>query len=123
MILQDPEAGPSGPENGLTRRVRYQPKCALFTTLVRLWILPSLGAIVVIVSAGNPWPAAGSWLDRFAQVRFEQWIGLGILAAHFLFGCLAIRYRRVESFHEEVIDLSESNQSPADSRSGTNIGR
>lgn len=90
----------------MIRRVRSEPRRVLFSMLARLWILPSLGSTWVILLAGNTWADPGPWMERLARVRFEQWIGLGILTAHVLFVYLAFRYRRVEPFREEMVDPS-----------------
>ncbi|MBC8003221.1 MAG: hypothetical protein H7X97_11610 [Opitutaceae bacterium] len=126
MISSDPKAESSTGLNGaMTRQVRYQPKYGLFSMLVRLWILPSIGSMLVIILGGTTWAGSGSWHERLARVSFEQWIGLGILTAHFLFGYLALRYRRIESFREETVDLSDPNAPPhpADPGHESNVGR
>ena len=96
----------------IIRRVRYQPRHVLFSTLSRLWVIPSAGSILVFLSAGNTWSDPGSWEERLARVRFEQWVALGILTAQFVFVYLALHYRRVESFREEVIDPSKPDDEP-----------
>lgn len=113
MNLPDPEAKPcTGPGIAMTRHVRYQAKYELFSMLARLWVLPSAGSLVVIFLAGTPGKRGASWLDRLAWVGFEQWVGFGILTAHFLFMYLAFRYRRSESLREQTIDLSEPDPHP-----------
>lgn len=124
MRSPDPEAKSSTRRTeSTTRHVRYQPKHALFSMLARLWILPSMGSILVILYAGNAWIGAGSWRDRLARVSFEQWIGLGILMAHFLFVFLALRYRRTESFLDEMVDLTDPDINHADPGAGSGVGR
>ena len=122
MRSPDSEAKSStGPAAATTRHVRYQPKYALFSMLARLWILPSMGSILVILYAGNTWMGAGSWSDRLARVSFEQWIGLGILTAHFFFVCLALRYRRTESFLEQTVDLTDPDTNHIEPGSGSGV--
>lgn len=124
MTSSDPQPQSSaGDGMTATRQVRYQPKFALFSMLARLWVLPSLGSILVIVLGGKAWAGGGSWQDRLAKVGFEQWIGLGILTAHFLFVFLALRYRRIEPFREETIDLSDSETHPAGPGSESSVRR
>jgi len=84
---------------------RYRPKTNLFTVLTVLWLFPTTGAVVIVALNAPRWFGSESLAEAFRAIGFEQWIALGLIAAHPVFAWLAWRYRRIEPFREQVVSM------------------
>lgn len=82
---------------------RYRPKANFFSVLTTLWLFPTTGAAVIVALHAPRWFESESLAGAFRAIGFDQWIALGLIAAHPVFAWLAWRYRRIEPFREEVI--------------------
>jgi hypothetical protein len=82
---------------------RYRPKTNLFSMLAVLWCFPTAGALVIVVLNGPRWMEAGSLLKGLHAIGFEQWIAIGLIAAHAVFGWLAWKFHRDEPIRERVV--------------------
>jgi len=88
---------------GWIEECRRKPRALLFTVLTLFWMFPSLGALVIIGRDFARWFREPTLLAGFRAVAFEEWVGLGILAIHVIFGTLAMHFRRNECPKESVI--------------------
>jgi hypothetical protein len=98
------ETGPAEhPAEAVIRRVG-KPKARLFGTFAFLWVLPSIGAVFLLIRDLRRLLAAGGFRELLNAVTFEQWTALAILAAHGMFLWLALYYRKHEPTREECFD-------------------
>ena len=89
---------------------RYRPKAQFFGMLSLLWILPSVGAVVILSLGPRAWIQAGTLIEGLRGVRIEEWIAVALLVIHPAFVWLAWRYRRTEPFKEIVLRKPEAGQ-------------
>ena len=101
MVL---ETGPAEREPREVIRRLGKPKARLFATVAFLWILPSIGALFLMVRDLRRLLAAESFRELLNAITFEQWTALAILFAHGAFLWLAYHYRKHEPLREECFD-------------------
>ncbi len=111
-------ASPSAPRHIVAGRgwvevtQRYRPRTTLFSVLTVLWCFPTAGAVVIVAMNASRWFEGGSLLTILRFVGFDQWIALGLIAAHPAFGWLAWKFRHDEPFRERVIQVPNPNRDP-----------
>ena len=75
----------------------------LFLTLAILWVFPTSGAIWIIVNHFKDWKA-DSVREFIGSVAVEDWVAFGLLTCHFLFGVLAIHFRRAANVASRALE-------------------
>jgi len=86
-IPQPDEPASAAPSLRLRRALRYR-------VLALLWCLVTPAAVFLLVR-DRAWLTASGLAAKLVSVRFEQWIALLLIAAHFWFGWQAWRSRGV----------------------------
>lgn len=76
---------------------RARAKQHLYLVLTVLWMFPTFGALWIIGYGGQPWLRAGSVVEGFSRVSFEEWVAVALLVVHGAFVRWALKYRRLVS--------------------------
>lgn len=79
---------------------RPTPRSITFKYLSILWLLPTVGAIWILVAQAGPILSKPSFLTKLAAVSVEQWVALVLVLLHTIFIGLARHYRQKEKISE-----------------------
>lgn len=84
------------------RKFYGRPRTRLFTFLSVFWIMVSGPAIFIVFRHSDRWTTPSTLSEKLNAIAFEQWVGIGLIAVHFVFAVLAIRFNLTEQPREEV---------------------
>ncbi len=73
------------------------PRSLTFRYLSILWILPTFGAVLILLAQSQKVLSKPSLAEKLRAISIEQWLALVLLLLHLVFIGLARHYRRKEN--------------------------
>ena len=103
----EPAAQEIAATGGLKRlhHPEWKPRASVFKTLVRMWVIPDIGAAAILLRLDwSPLAEKGTFFENLAAFPFEGWCAAGILLLHLVFYLLARHFAQTEMPRPVSID-------------------